>query len=132
MGRPSFASVERNYSTSINSSYENTCAIRMSMALSKSDVMLKNAFFKASIANKTPKGYIRGAQDMAAILRNVWGVPDQNWSGSIGKPIGNGLICYMNIPTYAGQGHIGLWKNGVAYDDDDYWSANPVWFWRLQ
>lgn len=131
MGRPSFASVERNYSISINGPYANTCAVRMSMALSKADVMLKQAF-KTSIVNKTAKGYIRGAQDLAAILRKVWGVPDQSWAGLTGKPIGNGVICYMNIQTYSGQGHIGLWKNGAPYDNDAYWSASPVWFWRLK
>jgi len=103
----------------------------MSKALTKADVMLKNSF-KAASAHKTPSGAIRGAQDLAAILRRAWGTPDQSWSGTIGNPIGNGVICYMNIPSYSdGQGHIGLWKNGSAYANDSYWSANPVWFWRL-
>lgn len=132
MGRPSFARVERNYSISISSDYGNTCAIRMSKALEKADVMMKSAFRAAGV-NKTQTGAIRGAQDLAAILRRIWGAPDQSWSNSVGNPSGNGVICYMNIPSYSeGQGHIGLWKNGRAFADDAYWSAEIVWFWRLE
>ena len=87
MPRPSFASVERNYSLSITSNYGNTCAIRLSKALAKADVTLKSALM-ASPVNKTPSGGIRGAQDLAAILRRVWDAPDQYWEGTVGKPVG--------------------------------------------
>jgi len=130
MRRPSFASVERNYKTSISSIYENTCAIRLSLALIEADPMIKDAF-KIHGKKMHGKYLISGAQDLAAFLRNEWGVPDQSWAGSIGKPIGDGIICYMNILLYSGQGHIGLWENGAAYDNDQYWAASPVWFWRL-
>lgn len=131
MARPSFTSVERNYTLTIVSDYWNTCAIRMSKALAKADVASKDAFRAAGVT-KTSTGSIRGAQDLAAILRRVWGAPDQSWAGTVGKPIGDGVICYMNIPSYPdGQGHIGLWKDGKAYANDEYWSANPIWFWRL-
>lgn len=130
MGRPTFSSIERNYQTSMTSIYSNTCAIRMSLALIQADPMIKNAL-RAKGRKMHGKFVIPGAQDLAAFLRNEWGVPDQSWAGSTGKPTGDGVICYMNIPTFSGQGHIGLWKNGASYDHDDYWAASPVWFWRL-
>lgn len=130
MGRPSFASVERNYKRSISSIYAHTCAIRMSMALAAADPMIKSSF-RATGRKIHGKFLISGAQDLAAFLRKAWGRPDQSWTGSVGKPIGDGVICYMNIPTFSGQGHIGLCNNGNSYDSDDYWTANPVWFWRL-
>ncbi len=130
MARPSFSSVERHYQTSNLTIYPNTCAIRLSMALIGADPMLKSAF-RVHGKKIFGKYLITGAQDLAAFLRREWGVPDQSWSGSTGKPVGNGVICYMNIPTFSGQGHIGLWKNGAPYNNDDYWAASPVWFWRL-
>ncbi len=131
MNRPVFSSLRNNYRTSIVSDYDNTCAIRMSMALIAVNRDYKQAF-RSSTANRTGKGYVRGAQDLAVILNRLWGVRDQGWSGTAGTPVGNGVICYMNIPGFSGQGHIGLWENGAPYNNDAYWSANPVWFWRLR
>ena len=130
MARPNFSSVEMHYKTSITSIYSNTCAIRMSLALIAADPMMESGF---RIYGKKALGkyLITGAQDLASFLRREWGPSDQGWAGRTGNPTGNGVICYMNIPTYSGQGHIGLWENGAAYDNDAYWSANPIWFWRL-
>jgi len=50
MARPSFSSVEINYSTAIISPNENTCAIRLSMVLMKADIVLNN-IFKMSTTN---------------------------------------------------------------------------------
>lgn len=129
--RPNFSAVERHYKKSISSVYPNTCAIRLSMALIAADPTIEDDF---RIYGKEihERFLISGAQDLAACLRRKWGRPNQDWAGgSAGNPLGNGVICYMNIPTYAGQGHIGLWKDGAAYNNDAYWSANPIWFWRL-
>ena len=131
MSRPSFSSLRNNYQTAIVSDYDNTCAIRMSMALIATDPTYKTNFRTSSTAKLTSGGYVRGAQDLAAILNRLWGTPDQSWAGKVGTPVRNGVICYMNIPSFSGQGHIGLWENGAPYDNDAYWNANPVWFWKL-
>ncbi len=73
MNKPLFAKVKLNYkmqSTQIHTCsmhFPNTCAIRMSEALVNTDAQFLD-IFKASNKNKCPHGYIRGAQDLAAIL----------------------------------------------------------------
>ncbi len=42
-----------------------------------------------------------------------------------------GIVCYMNIPGYSGQGHIDLW-DGNAPVGTDYWDAKTIWFWELR
>lgn len=115
--------------------FPNTCAIRMSEALVAASPMLLDVFRRSS-KNKCPHGYIRGAQDLAAILAQpgVFGKRDLGWecpgrapSSIRGK---KGVICYMNIPSFAGQGHIDLWENGRPVGSA-YWDASPIWMWEL-
>ena len=95
--------------------FPNTCAIRMSEALVRTNNKFLSAF-KRSHKNVCPHGYVRGAQDLTAILAfpSVLGKRDMGWEAQkdglppddvIGK---KGIICYMNIPTFSGQGHIDL------------------------
>ena len=109
----------------------------MSEALVQADEKLLDAF-KNSQKNKCPHEYIRGAQDLAAILAlpSVWGPRTLGWiaqknavapANVIGK---KGVICYMNIPGFSGQGHIDLWNNTVPVGDS-YWDAATIWMWTL-
>lgn len=118
--------------------FPNTCAIRMSEALVAADARFLEAF-KKSNKNKCPHGYIRGAQDLAAVLAqpSVLGFRNLGWASQrnglppvrvIGK---HGIVCYMNIPGYVGQGHIDLWDNDAAVGDS-YWEAQTIWMWVLQ
>jgi len=145
MIRPNFISLKTKYKLNsieihkCSMYFPNTCAIRMSEAL----VAVNSNFleiFKNSGKNVCPHGYVRGAQDLAAILakRSVFGPRDIGWTGKqtggsmpsnvVGK---KGIICYMNIPGYSGQGHIDLWNNsnpvGAAY-----WDAKTIWMWKLK
>lgn len=115
--------------------FPNTCAIRMSEALVKTDRAFLNAF-KRSSKNRCPHGYMRGAQDLASVLAqpNVLGSRSLGWvspgtapSNAIGK---KGIICYMKIPTFSGQGHIDLWDINDAVGDK-YWNAQTIWMWVL-
>lgn len=144
MIRINFSKLKSNYSTqpdsihSCNMHFPNTCAIRMSEALVKTD----NAFlgvFKSAGTNKCPHSYVRGAQDLAAILSRAVALGTRNlgWEGSesgnvpdnvIGK---KGIICYMNIPGFSGQGHIDLWDNNRPVGSE-YWDAEIIWMWVLQ
>jgi hypothetical protein len=110
----------------------------MSEALVKTDKGFVD-LFKKSGRNVCPHGYIRGAQDLAAALAGPhgWGRRDLGWSS---QPNGTppttahgvkGLVCYMNIPTYHGQGHIDLW-DGKGPVGDEYWDAETIWLWKLQ
>lgn len=141
---PSFSILESNYSTEPTSVHEcrmhfpNTCAIRMSEALVKTDKKFLTAFLK-STKNKCPHGYMRGAQDLAAVLAlpSVLGPRTLGWNaqpsgeappGAVGK---KGIVCFMNVPGYSGQGHIDLWDR-IAPVGSAYWRARTIWMWVLQ
>ena len=145
MIRPSFYKLKSNYKKksrdihTCSMHFPNTCAIRMSEALVRSNEKFLDAF-KKSVKNKCPHGYIRGAQDLGAILakRSVFGVRDFGWSAqenphnppddAIGK---KGIVCYMNIPDFGGQGHIDLWDEAKPIGQA-YWDAETIWMWTLK
>ena len=141
MRKPSFTQLKNNYKTdssdthSCTMQFPNTCAIRMSEALVKTNTAFLNVF-KGSGKNVCPHGYMRGAQDLASVLAksNVLGARDLGWV-SPGKPPSNvlgqtGIICYMNIPAFSGQGHIDLW-NFTTYVGSEYWNAQTIWMWVM-
>lgn len=117
--------------------FPNTCAIRMSEAIVKAEPKYLD-IFKASSQNKCAHSYIRGAQDLASILAKptALGPRKYGWSGNssskaptnvIGK---KGIVCFMKIPGYSGQGHIDIWDKTAAIGSD-YWDAETIWMWEL-
>ena len=139
-----FSAIKSNYSTDpkdihkCTMHFPNTCAIRMSEALVKTDSEFLNIFNSAA-TNKCLHSYVRGAQDLASILAKptALGLRTYGWNGNpsgkvpqnaIGK---KGIICYMNIPGFSGQGHIDLW-NGNRPVDSEYWDAKIIWLWELR
>jgi len=139
MNRPPFLQLVRAYQRvnergahGCNLKMENTCAIRLSEALVSVDRSWLRAF-RRSPHKRCPHDYMRGAQDLAAVLRNEWGGRDEGWSkpGRTPRFNGSGVICYMRIPTFPeGSGHIDMWFDGRPVGSE-YWNATTVWFWRL-
>lgn len=143
MKKPSFSKPKVNYKTlpmqihSRSMAFPNTCAIRMSEALVKTDNDFLTAF-KNSSKNKYSHGYLRGAQGLAAELGSpkVLGTRTLGWTSQAnGHPPSNaigkkGIVCYMNIPDFSGQGHIDLW-DGTKAVGDAYWEAKTIWMWTL-
>lgn len=139
--RPTYASLRQAYTTDENSihhcsmSFPHTCAIRMSEALDKVVSGIKQKFV-ASGKTLCPHNFMRGAQDLAGVLRraDVFGVNNLGFSKPGQAPDAikgvQGIVCYMNIPGYDGQGHIALW-DGDNPVGDAYWNADPIWFWKL-
>lgn len=145
MIRPSFYKLKSNYKSRLEGThpcsmhFPNTCAIRISEALVRSNERFLEKL-KKSIKNKCPHGYIRGAQDLGAILAkpSVFGARDFGWNAqetrstppddAIGK---KGIICYMKIPGFSGQGHIDLW-NETKPVGQQYWDAETIWMWTLK
>ncbi|MBL1259887.1 MAG: hypothetical protein COB33_005055 [Thiotrichaceae bacterium] len=145
MLRPSFYKLKSNYKKdkrkihTCSMHFPNTCAIRMSEALVRSNEKILDVL-KKSIKNKCPHGYIRGAQALGAILAkpSVFGARNFGWNAQenssnppddvIGK---KGIVCYMNIPGFSGQGHIDLWS-GTEPVGDEYWDAEIIWMWILK
>jgi len=139
--KPAFSLLKFNYrrhgTHTCSMHFPNTCAIRMSEALVKTNKEFLDAF-KKSGKNVCPHGYIRGAQDLAAVLAKAFGTRTHGWNA---QPAYNsapanakgleGIVCYMNIPSYPeGQGHIDLWE-GDGPVGDEYWNAKTIWMWEL-
>lgn len=142
LNRPTYASLSGVYSTNQSSvhacsmNFPNTCAIRMSEALDKAVSGIKDKF-AASGKTLCPHNFMRGAQDLAGVLRraDVFGVHNAGFSKPGQAPDAikglRGIVAYMNIPTYLdGQGHIDLW-DGTKPVGAAYWNADPIWFWKL-
>ena len=94
--------------------------------------------FKRSGKNLCPHGYVRGAQDLAAVLDHpeVFGPRTLGFENPGAMPAKldgqHGVISLMNIPSYSGQGHIDLWDGTrTVGPNSEYWDASPIWFWRL-
>jgi len=143
IAKPTFADLKSHYkvfSTDVHTctmSFPNTCAIRMSEALVAARVEFLKVF-KNSGKNVCPCGYVRGAQDLGAILgsQSGFGTKTYGWSGNEkGTPPDQvqgkkGIVCYMNIPGFSGQGHIDLRECSAAVGSA-YWDAETIWMWSL-
>ena len=141
---PNFSILKSNYTTDPTNIHQctmhfpNTCAIRMSEALVKTDESFLE-IFKQSSRNKCAHSYIRGAQDLASILAqpSVFGPRSYGWTGGGSNTVPSnakgiqGVICFMKIPGFSGQGHIDLWDKEYAVGSS-YWNAQTIWLWELR
>ncbi|MET0857717.1 MAG: T6SS effector amidase Tae4 family protein [Telluria sp.] len=120
--------------------FRDTCAIRMSVALLTSGVVLPGARMKAN------EGAIRGRRiepgqgKLSAILRRVWGKPEvykgeQAARDGIGRR--HGVVSFFRVHGGgpADGGHIDLVQRGPSGFSECtrscYFSAGEVWFWPL-
>jgi type VI secretion system (T6SS) effector Tae4 (amidase) len=132
----------------------NTCAIRMSEALVIADGLIASREAIAALtdkagngkamllgkfgyrANLCPHGIARGASDLADFLRQQWGKPDFTWAArkETTPPEDvlelTGLVAFIKLADFDGQGHIDLWNQTSAVGHD-YWNAQKVYFWKL-
>lgn len=139
--RPTFSAIQTVYKTNptqihaCTMHFPNTCAIRMSEALDKTVTGIKQQFANSHVT-LCPHNFVRGAGDLAGILRKaeVFGVFDAGFTAPGTAPAAvqgkKGLVAYLNIPDFDGQGHIDLW-DGSSPVGSAYWNADPVWFWKL-
>ncbi len=133
----------------------NTCAIRMGEALalannlveSRADITALNAAASGGAsrllgkyryaASLCPHGISRGARDLADFLRSQWGSPSLSWTAqddeksvpedALGE---RGVMAFIKLPDFAGQGHIDLW-NGDDAVGHAYWNAQKIYLWRV-
>lgn len=139
--RPTFAAILAVYKTdetqihSCTMTFPHTCAIRMSEALDQVVLGIKQKFADSGVT-LCPHKFVRGAEDLAGILRkgDVFGVYDLGFTAPGSPPASvqgkQGLVAYINIPGYSGQGHIDLW-DGANPVGSAYWNADPIWFWKF-
>jgi len=122
-----------------NTNFQNTCAIRASLALIKSGVPLSGRM-------KIRKGPFQGKRiepgqvKLAHLLKAYWGMPEQ-FEGSeaaiagIGKRCG--LVSFFNVrPDKTDPlGHIDIVEptlfGTLSCGNDCFWSAKFTWFWPL-
>jgi hypothetical protein len=133
----------------------NTCAIRMGEALVLATGLVADrdaiealtrgagdghAFLLGHYAYRAllcPHGISRGAHDLADFLRAQWGDPTRCWTAqetneaAPGDAQGRkGLIAFVGIPTFGGQGHIDLWSDDGPVGHQ-YWSSKQILLWEL-
>ena len=132
----------------------NTCAIRMAEALVIANGLAPSREAIAALtskagngkgmllgklgyrANLCPHGVARGAGDLAEYLRQQWGSPALSWTArkDVTPPeeiLGQtGVVAFLQVPSFAGQGHIDLWNETSAVGHD-HWDALKIYFWTL-
>jgi len=139
MKRPHFISVKSNYKLNTKDfrasggcNYSNTCAVRLSSALIAADPAFKKLFASSPGNICGPHGNKRGAQDLAAVLKTAFGGIDQSPNSASELNGKKGIICFLGITGFSGQGHITLWNQDYSVDGGEYWErCSLVWFWRL-
>lgn len=143
VARPTYDTLKGKYKCededhSCSLKVEHSCAIRLSEALIATDSSWIKVF-QESGKNLCDNKSVRGAQDLAAVLESTAGfgthdVGKDEPNGQIPSGIKEkrGIIIYMGIPGYGGQGHIGLWNKANGACGEAYWDAKRVWFWELK
>ncbi len=136
--------------------YINTCALRVAEALVLATGLVASreaitaltsragngkAFLLGRYgyaANLCPHGIARGPRDLADFLRKEWGPPSVTWASRAGEDDApeeareqRGVIAFVKIPSYKGQGHIDVWNAGEAIGHA-YWNAGEIFLWRLE
>lgn len=117
--------------------YKDTCAIRMSYALLRANVMLPGATMKVK-AGEVAGRFIEHRQGtLSRILRRIWGAPEIYKSEDAArKGIGTrrGVVSFFRIEGGNG-GHIDLVEIGAngfpACARSCYFTAKTIWFWPL-
>jgi hypothetical protein len=134
----------------------NTCAIRMGEALAIANGLAESREAIAALTHINgnghtfllgpygyrallcPHGVSRGAHDVADFLTTQWGPPSRTWTAQVDGETSpedaqglTGVIAFMGIPTYAGQGHVDLW-NGDAPVGHQYWNSRQILLWELE
>jgi hypothetical protein len=133
----------------------NTCAIRMAEALVIANGLVESREAIAALskrysngrgflmgkygylANLCPHGIARGAGDLGNFLRTQWGPPTLCFTkqdGPLATPEEmrgrTGLVTFLKLPNYVGQGHIDLWNDTDAVGAA-HWDAQRSFFWAL-
>lgn len=124
-----------------NPTYENTCAIRLSLALIKSGVRLPEARMSINAGPYKNRRIEPGQGKLSLILarKAMLGTPEKFKAGTHEKGIGNrsGIVSFFSlIPGVYEQGHIDI----VSFSDggarkcgsECYWASKEVWFWPLR
>ncbi|MBK8252901.1 MAG: hypothetical protein IPK82_09555 [Polyangiaceae bacterium] len=131
----------------------NTCAIRITEALVIANGLIANRTKISGLttkggngkefllgkygyrANLCPHGIGRGATDVGYFLTEHWGKPTHTWLAPMEAPKEiadlTGVLCFVKIPGYSGQGHMDVWNRTDAVGHA-YWNSQKVLFWSVK
>ncbi|MDR1424699.1 MAG: type VI secretion system amidase effector protein Tae4 [Azoarcus sp.] len=119
-----------------NDQYKNTCAVRMSLALLKSDVRFGHPISRLEIKSGHYKGRFvaTGAKTLADELRKptVLGEPLTGKKAEEVIKAKKGIVFFHGITGYGG-GHIDLIEPGRVCHSDCYFDEGyrEIWFWPM-
>jgi Type VI secretion system (T6SS), amidase effector protein 4 len=116
-----------------NPLYENTCSVRVSLALIKVGIPVKGRI-KVKIGPYKGKMIEPGLLKLARMLatKEYFGKPEKFITENAEAGVGNrqGIIAFIKLPGYEGGGHMDLISGSVC-GSDCYWDAEEIWFWEL-
>lgn len=123
----------------IDARWQNTCAVRLSLALVRSGMTIQPGFLAIQAGPYKGKRIESRQLQLSLFLRRAWGMPETYTGDTARHGIGqrHGVVSFFRL--YGGsdrQGHIDLvdpdrWGD-ASCADDCYWSSTQVWFWPLQ
>ncbi|MCL1824985.1 MAG: type VI secretion system amidase effector protein Tae4 [Betaproteobacteria bacterium] len=119
-----------------NDAYQNTCAVRMSLALLKSGVHFGTPSSWLRVKDGTYKGRSigTGAKTLADALRKptVLGEPLTGEKAAKAMETRKGIVFFHNIPGYGG-GHIDLIEPSNICHSRCYFDTGfkEIWFWPV-
>lgn len=124
-----------------DANWDNTCAVRLSIALVGAGVAIAPGFLTILAGRHKGKRIESRQKQLSVFLAQRWGEPEKYKSGAAArKGISGrrGVISFFQLwgPTDR-QGHIDLvapdnWGDDLLCVDDCYWSSVEVWFWPLK
>lgn len=118
--------------------FKDTCAIRMSVALARTGMLIPGASMRAKAGTIIGKPIEPSQAKLSRILRKQWGEPEQFSSGEdavagIGRR--KGVVSFFRIDG-TGQGHIDfVFPSDTGFPECAMacqFSAKEIWFWPLQ
>lgn len=121
-----------------NPNYQNTCAIRVSLALVRIGVRIKPKSHNILKGDHAGKGVEVNMSRLAALLARPGYLGDYEILD--GTTLGSaltarqGIIAFHGVPGYTGGGHIDLIDNHGTGDrcaSACYFGSNEVWFWSV-
>ena len=123
-----------------NAYMENTCAVRVSMALVGAGVRIAPGHMNIKAGKFKGKRLEQGQARLSEFLARIWGIPEKYLDANAARvAIGTrrGVISFFKLlgPTDS-QGHIDLvapkeWAT-LQCAGSCYWSAVEIWFWPLK
>jgi hypothetical protein len=156
--RPRFADVETAYPRAVspaalfdeigigellsNPAYRNTCAIRVSYALTKAGVTLPRGGLRINKGPFKGKRIEAGMRRLADQLVELWGLPQTFASDATAVDalaLKKGVVAFLfgeTIPLVGAQGHIDLLQpeesvRRACLGSCFFGPRNKVWFWEL-